>query len=282
VVERITITIRASGAHPDVLTIQDAMQQVLDYFALLSAGPKGDQGVEWSLFRATTNSPLEVTGEAVSLEPGVDVSVLARMEKAAVVEGLRAIEQGNAPDPEIWGKKRIEIAKHIYRRNLNGIGATIADFEIGEPIRVTPASAKKAVETLEHKEHLDFFEFKHAHTEIGTVEGVFDRLDSYRNHPAISIIDSRTKRTVWCLLNEKLQADLSDKARYEDFWRHSRVFVSGTIKYDKNGVISVVEARDVRKIQERKVTLEDIRDRDFTSGLSIGEYLNRLRDGTLG
>ncbi|MVT65747.1 hypothetical protein GPL21_11575 [Bradyrhizobium pachyrhizi] len=280
--EKITITVRASGAHPDVLTVQDAMQQVLDFFNLLSAGPKGDQGIEWKLSRATTNSPFEVTGEAVSLEPGVDVSVIARMEKNSVIDGLRTIERGEIPDPNVWGKKRIEIAKHIYHRNLNGIGITRVDFEIGEPIEVTPAFARKAVETLEHKEHLELYDFKRAKEEVGSIEGTFGNLDTYRGRPAISVVDNRTKRVVWCLLNSKLQTELADKARYEDFWKHSRVIVSGVIKYGKNGAIALVEARDVRKIQERKVTLEDIRDRDFTSGLSIGEYLNRLRDGTLG
>ena len=33
--ERIKIIVRASGAHPDVLTIEDAMSQVLDIFEML-------------------------------------------------------------------------------------------------------------------------------------------------------------------------------------------------------------------------------------------------------
>jgi len=47
--ERITITVRASGAHPDVLTIQDAMRQVLDIFELLTSGSASLPGIEWKL-----------------------------------------------------------------------------------------------------------------------------------------------------------------------------------------------------------------------------------------
>ena len=35
--ERIKITVRPSGSHPDVLTIEDAMRQVLDIFEMLEA-----------------------------------------------------------------------------------------------------------------------------------------------------------------------------------------------------------------------------------------------------
>lgn len=281
--EKITVKIRASGAHPDVLTVQDAMRQVLDIFELVSSGPNGAQGVEWKLAHATTNSPLEITGEAVSFEPAVDISVVARVQKNSTMEGLKAVEQGHIPPPEVWGEKRIEIAKKIYQRNLNGIGATVVDFEIGTPINITPAFADRAIKTLDRTRATnELYDLPHARTEIGSIDGTFGNLDSYRNHPAIAVNDRRTKRTVWCLLSEKLQAEFAAKADYEDFWKHSRVVVTGKIRYDENGKIVLLEATDVRKVESRRVSLKQIRDPDFTSGLSVADYLNRLREGTLG
>jgi hypothetical protein len=280
VAEKVTVTVRASGAHPDVLTVQDAMRQVLDIFDLLSSGPNGKQGVEWKLAMATTNSPFHLEAEAVSFEPAVDISVVARAQKHLVAEGLRAIANGIVP--EYWEPKRLEIAKQVYRRNLNGVGSTIIDFEIGEPIQVTPVFAEQAIEVLDQKTISNLYDLPVGKEEVGSVEGAFAQLSSYRNNPALAIIDSRTKKTIWCLLNEKLQADLSDKARYEDFWKHSRVIVSGRLRYDKNGTIALVEADDIQRIESRVVNLNTIKNPNFTSGLSTSEYLHRFRDGSLG
>lgn len=278
--EKLTVTIRASGAHPDVLTIQDAMHQVLDIFNLLSSGPDGKQGVEWKLTKATTNSPLHLEGEAVSFVPAVDISVVARAQKKLVADGLREIANGDVP--EYWDSKRLDIAKRVYKRNLNGIGATIIDFEIGEPVQVTPAFAERAIRTLEQTTVSGLYEIPTIRSEVGSVEGVFAHLSPYRNQPALAIIDDRTERTVWCILSEKLQAQLSDKARYQDFWKHSRVIVSGKIRYDKHGAISIVDANDIQRVESRVVHLSDIKNINFTTGLTTGEYLDRFRDGALG
>jgi hypothetical protein len=280
VTEKVSVTVRASGAHPDVLTVQDAMRQVLDIFDLLSSGANGKQGVEWKLAMATTNSPFHLEAEAVSFEPAVDISVVARAQKHLVAEGLLAIANGIVP--EYWEPKRLEIAKRFYRRNLNGVGATIIDFEIGQPIQVTPVFAEQAIEALDQKTMSNLYDLPVGKEEVGSVEGAFAQLSSYRNNPALAIIDSRTKKIIWCVLSEKLQADLSDKARYEDFWKHSRVIVSGRLRYDKNGTIALVDADDIQRIESRVVNLNTIKNPNFTSGLSTSEYLDRFRDGSLG
>jgi hypothetical protein len=280
VAEKVTVTVRASGAHPDVLTVQDAMRQVLDIFELLSSGHGGKQGVEWKLAKATTNTPFFLEGEAVSLLPAIDISVIARVQKHSVAGGLREIASGVVPND--WEPKRLALAKSIYRRNLNGVGSTTIDFDIGDPIQVTPAFAELAVQTLEKKIGSDLYSLPVAREEIGSVEGVFAQLGPYRNNPALAIIEGKTRKTIWCLLSDRLQADLSDKARYEDFWKHSRVIVSGRIRYDKNGSITLVDANDVRRIEPRLVTLSRLKNSNFTSGLTTSEYLDRFRDGALG
>ena len=65
---QVTVIVRPSAAHPDVLSVQDAMRQVLDFFDLLTPEETDGGGLVWNLTLASTNSPLTVVGEAVSGE----------------------------------------------------------------------------------------------------------------------------------------------------------------------------------------------------------------------
>lgn len=273
-VERIKITVRASGAHPDVLTVQDAMRQVLNFFEMLENVP----GVEWKLAKASTNSPLYIEGEAVSLEPSVDVTVVARAQKQNLAKNLREITSGRfPPDPDF----PIKSARKFLARNLNGIGLTEIDLEIGEPIIVTPRVAQDAIHVLEGRPSA-LFEARRVREEVGSVEGTLQDVGTHYNIPAVRIIDSRTKDAVWCRLSVELQSQFQDKTTYADVWQHRRVIVRGRLRYDEDGDLEVVLATDIRRIDAQKVSLEAIRDPNFTSGLSVIEYLNRFRDGTLG
>ena len=272
--ERIKITVRASGSHPDVLTIEDAMRQVLDIFEMLESMP----GVEWKLISASTNSPLQVEAEAISFEPSVDVTVVARAQKQNLATNLREITRGEPPsDPEF----KTTIARRFLSRNLNGVGSTEIDLDIGAPITVTPRVAQDALNVLEKK--LDaLFDTVSTRDEIGSIEGTLSDVGTHYNLPAAKIIDTRNKKEVWCRLSAALQEEFQDKATYKDVWQHRRVIVSGRIKYDKDGNILYVVASDIRRIESREVSLEAIKDPGFTGGLPIGEYLDRFRDGTLG
>jgi hypothetical protein len=280
VAEKVTVTVRASGAHPDVLTVQDAMRQVLDIFDLLSDGPEGNQGVQWKLARASTNTPFYAEGEAVSLEPAVDVSVIARAQKQLVAQGLRELAEGVLP--EAWDSKRLNTAKRLYQRNLNGVGATDIDFQNVATVTVTPIFAEQAIEALGAKPSLGLFDLPRGREEIGSLEGSFAHLSTYRNQPAMAIIESRTKALVWCVLSQDLQAKFSDKAAFEDFWHHSRVIVRGRIRYNNSSAILFAIANDISRVESRAVPLSAIRDPGFTGGLSVSDYLDRFRDGAFG
>ncbi|WP_338826688.1 hypothetical protein [Bradyrhizobium sp. 27S5] len=275
--EKVTVTVSASGAHPDVLTVQDAMRQVLDVFDLLTAG---DTAVEWRLSRASTNSPFYAEGEAVSFEPAVDITVVARAQKQFVADGMREIAAGHIPSG--WDDKRLKTAKRLYERNLNGVGATKVDFQQGGEIVLTPRFARLAVAVLSASPTLSLYDFPRTKGEVGSIEGVFAHLSTYRNQPAIGVVESRTKAIVWCVLSPALQAKFADKADFEDFWKHSRVQVRGRIRYTPSRAISFVVAEDIGRIETKAVPLTTIRDADFTGGLSINEYLERFREGVVG
>ena len=274
--ERIKITIRASGAHPDVLTVEDAMRQVLDIFELLQSAP----GVEWKLTKATTNSPFCMEGEAVSFEPSVDVSVVARAEKVALARNLRDLISGAPPaDPDF----QIKTARQMLARNLNGVGATEIDFEQGEPVLITPRIADEAIRVLDHPRAVgSLYDFATPRDEVGSVEGTLQSVGAHWNHAAIRIVETRTGRAIPCRLSAELTKQFADKATFADVWQHRRVIVRGRIKRDTDGHIEYVLANDLRRIETTEISLEQLADRNFTGGLSIVEYLNRFRDGTLG
>lgn len=275
--ELVKITVRASEAHPDVLTVQDAMRQVLDIFAMLQGD---DAGVEWKLLRASTNSPFHIEGEAVSFIPNVDISVIARAQKTALARNLREVVSGRTPnDPEF----EIKTAKGLLARNLNGIGSTEIDLGLGEPIVVTPTVARVAIQALDRSPATsDLFEMPHPRDEIGSIEGKLLTLGTHWNHPAVLVQEGLSKVRVWCRLSADLAKTFESKTSFQDVWQHRPVRVRGRIKFDQSGNYDYVLASDIIRLEERSVSLETIRDPDFTSGLSIVEYLDRFRDGALG
>ena len=135
---------------------------------------------------------------------------------------------------------------------------------------------------LDKKSPSTLYDIVRPREEIGAVEGTLAQLGNHWNIPAIRIRDARTKLFVWCRLSAGLQREFEGKTTFDDVWKHRRVRVRGRIKYDTDGAIDYVLASDLQKIEERQVSLESIRDTEFTDGLSIVDYLDRFRDGSLG
>lgn len=271
--ERIKITVRPSGAHPDVLTIEDAMRQVLDIFDMLEEAP----GVHWKLISATTNSPLQIEAEAVSFEPSVDVTVVARAQKQHLSRNLVALTKGEAPADDEF---KIAVARRFLARNLNGVGVTEIDLAMGDTITVTPRIAEAAMKILQKRTDDLFSQTNVAREEVGSVEGTLSDIGTHYGHPAAKII-VRGKE-LWCWLSDELQDQLYDKATYKDVWQHKRVIARGRIRYGQDRQITYVVANDIRRIEARDVSLDEIKDPNFTGGLAIGEYLDRFREGLLG
>jgi len=255
------------------------MRQVLDVFELLTSGAGEHPGVEWNLVSASTNSPLRIEAEAVSLAASVDVTVIARAQKQHLAKNLKAIRSGQLPDDNAGF--RVPVAKRILKRNLNGVGITEIDLQIDEPIVLTPTLARDAIHILAKKPRGTLYDFPSPRDEIGSVEGRLQDVGTITNSAAVRI-ETRDGDLVWCRLSAELQKDFEDKATFNDVWRHRRVIVHGRIEYDVDGEIDYVRADDIMRIEEREIPLTAIRDPSFTGGLSIGDYLERFREGTLG
>lgn len=281
-VEKVTVTVRASGAHPDVLTVQDAMRQVLDFFDLLSPEEENQDQVAWRLSYASTNSPFTAQGEAVSLLKDVDVTVIARIQKAELVRNLAALDKGELPT-RFKEKKSSEILKNLLRRNLNGVGSTeIKLFDDMPPLVITPRVAEIVLNNLEIKENIIptiDLRFGRAREERGSLDGYFLDVGFHYNQPAIKIFERKSRSVIWCRVDQSMRDQIASEADYNDVWNRQRIRVKGRIRYDRDGRIVQVIATKIERITSNNTRLEDILDVDFTGGLSATEYLDLLREG---
>lgn len=278
------ITVQAPGDRPDVLDIRDAMQQVLDFFDLLTADEDKDSLV-WNLTLATTNSPFHAEAEAVSATPGVDVRAVAAARINEASEFMSALGRGEAPRRPM-GNRRRSAAKRVWRRNTAGIGKTVVTFDIPKvaDVVVTPSIAAIALETSAREERVefDYLPVARERTEHGSIEGVLVDVGSDYNQPAIRIVERKSGREIACRVDQSVIDEIARAASFRDVWERRRVRVRGKIVFDQQGKVVRVYARSITPIMPRTMTLRDIEDTDFTGNLTTSEYIEKLRDGTLG
>jgi hypothetical protein len=274
---RVRIVIRPSGSHPDILTIRDAVDQVRDIFDLAE---NDDPSVTWKLVSATTNTPLTIAAELVAMDPHIsptELAALANERTRELKEGLEALERG-AIIPSWSRGGKANTLKRLLNRSLNGIGRT--DVQINdEPERetITPQAAQRALRAIDAAPEVD-----RARAEIGSVEGEYLEIGTHHAHPAIKLRERKTGADIWCWVSEGDLERFSELVKAVDVWRHKRVRARGKILYDRNGEILHVEAHDAQLTEVPRVRLDEVRDTNFTGGLSVSEYLNRLREGDLG
>jgi hypothetical protein len=278
------ITVQAPADRPDVLDIRDAMQQVLDFFDLLTADEDKDSLV-WNLTLATTNSPFHAEAEAVSTSPGVDVRAVAATRINEASEYMAAFGRGEVPRRQI-GKRRHNAAQKVWRRNTAGIGKTVVTFDIPRAVDVivTPTSAAVALEASarEDKAEFDYLPVERERTEHGSIEGVFVDVGTDYNQPAIRVIERKSGKVIACRVDQSVIEEIEQAVSLRDVWEHRRVRIRGKIAFDQQGKIIRVYARSILPVKPRKMTLRDIEDNSFTGGLTITEYVEKLREGALG
>ncbi|MBZ9843884.1 hypothetical protein [Mesorhizobium sp. CA5] len=283
--DRIVITVRPTVSDDKLLSVTDAMQQVLDHMKLFEVAQQslGDphSRFEWRLEKASTNSPFTVVAVAQASNPSVNVSAMAKRVKAEVSGGLRSLMTRGAP-PQWMTQETFAIAKGIFARNLNGIGETDIDFEDGDLISITPELAKAGINTLEAFNVMDFEQSIAARQSFGEIEGVMLAAGRYRNRAAIQI-RNELYGFIWCNLSEDLVLRFGDEHSMSDIWKGKTVGVYGRLNYAAGGKLQSIEALDVREIEFAPlVKLEAILDPDFTAGMDPYEYLERLHEGRLG
>jgi hypothetical protein len=120
--------------------------------------------------------------------------------------------------------------------------------------------------------------------ELGSIEGTAKTIDRDGRGRLLLWIHVRlTGDDVRCFVSGEAATEVG-RRQIRDVWRGRRVAVYGVLHYKGLGKLNYIDAIKVRfqLIKPPAVSLEQIKDPNFTGGLSIGEYLDRLRDGTLG
>lgn len=285
--EKLVIKIDGPGVHPDRMTVQDVFTHVLELFQLVNESDSEARGeIQWRLVSASMNSPFTVIAEAVAVRPDVQVDAVARRQKSAFRRNYDEVRRGRVPHDWAHAKTR-ETVTRVLNRNRNGIGLTVIADSLSmagtkdQPqteIVITPEVANQAAVAGVAESQTPI----RAKTQIGSLEGVLLQVASFYGNPAIQIRERKTGAEVWCVVPEAFQHEIAESTSLEDVWRGNRVVVRGKIMFGTDRAISRVEATSVRRVEPKHVSEDQIADKEFTGGLSVTEYLERLRDGYLG
>ena len=275
--ERFTIIVAPPSRDHVRLTVEDAMRQVLDAMQLLqlSGGDKSDH-IVWRLIRANTNSPFTVVSEAQPHQSGVDVDYLARRQKSGFEQNCRSLQAGQLP--EAWAdNKAREVAIGFIERSRNGVSKTRIILDPDNEVEFTPSIAAHAAVAFAEPEVLEV----KPQTRYGSIEGTFVNVGQHYNQPAIQVRERLTGKQIWCLVDDEHRRRISEKANFDDVWANRRVRIRGTLEYDKAGHLQRVHVGHMTHVMPRHVQTDEIRDPDFTDGLSPSDHVNRLREGCI-
>jgi len=278
----VQITIEASPEHPEILTVQDALQQVLDFFNLLT--DDSDPNVEWKLTLASTNSPLTVQGEPVDMRTYAGAFGAVEDRVAIVQRNFERVAHGLNFD-DSFPKEKLVAAKRILKRNTNGIGVTSARFSNEEsPVVIAAATARNyfsQVEAPAQSLHSYLFS-RTSRREQGSIEGRIASIGTDYGNPALRLIEHKSGREISCQIDHASADELADRIKAKDAWDKRRVRIRGTLNYGDDGKVFRVVGGSIAFINPAEVDIGSLADDTFTEGDSVHDYLNRLRDGNFG
>jgi hypothetical protein len=259
------------------------MRQVLDFFELLS-DQAGAERLAWSLTLASTSSPFTSEAEAVSVHDGTDIEALAADRLAIASDFMGSLQRGDRPTHRM-SRRQLDAARRIFERHADGIGKTSLDFHLPrkQPLEITPEQAQVALQAAARLETptLEYVPEHRQREEYGSIEGTLIDVGTHYGKPALRIVEKKTGREIVCRAESSAVDEIATKANISDVWRQERVSIRGRLYFNDAGQIFRVDARSVEKIAPRMVSIEEIKDKNFTNGLSIGDYLSRWREGDL-
>ncbi|NBC34377.1 MAG: hypothetical protein GVY13_16995 [Alphaproteobacteria bacterium] len=278
----IKITVKGTEEHREILNIQDAMRQVLDFFDLLSVS--NEKHVVWNLTNAATNSPFTVEGEPIDLRTGASAFRLVEHNIAAVEMGFERILAGQ-DFGECLPREKLETARRIIKRTTNNLGSTLFQFRHEkQPIEISRNIAERYMAEIEEKEislHSYLFSTT-SRKEYGSVEGRIVELGSDYDEPAVQLQEQKSGRILSCRVDPQQRDELAHALKAGDVWDRRRVRIRGVLNYDDRGRIIRVFNGHISHIDEKRVAEETLKDPTFTENFTTREYLDRLREGDFG
>jgi len=279
---RVKFTVEPSEGCHDVLTIQDAFQQALDFFDLLT--DEMDRNVVWKLEMASTNSPFTCEGEPVDRRTWAGAHHAVRKRVEIVERNFDRISRGLDFD-ESFPRSKVDTARKMLRRNTNGIGLTRAQFSPDRLMKnISQYDARRYFDEVEEpiKSLHSYLFSRTSRKEQGSIEGRIIDIGTDYQFPATHLEEHRTGRTVWCRISTASSESLAEQIKAGDAWNHKRVRVRGTLNYDAQGrPIRIVDGTVVF-IDVPEPDLAQIQDTRFTEGYNVREYLDRLQENEFG
>ena len=278
---KVRVVVYPSGGSDDALTVKDAMEQVLDYFALLTKAdarlPGSNVQVVWRLESASTNSPFTVEARPISSDPEVPIERRAVNAAQALHVGLNQLVRGEGKP--IWFDQDAEkVMRRILGRQINGVSRT--DFiasEASGPVVLDARLARKANVFLDLKAAEEASKLEDlSRKEHGSIEGQAIGLSTHYAKPALVIRERLSGREVKCVLPASQADEIGAQHQWKDVWGNQRVVVTGVCHFDKTGDLVRIEADSVVKVGGRDVPLSEFQDANFSDGLSPQEHLDLL------
>ena len=279
--DTVTIVIHPSGTDVDNLTVADAMQQVLDYFFLLSKAelrdPSSGATLVWRLERASTNSPFTVEAAPISSHPGVSIERQAAQVITAFQEGVDDVLHARTKPAWMDGESQ-QAFKRILERSLNGIGRT--DFISGYqklPTTIDHRTARRA------QNYLDVVSTEEAllvqdltRKEYGSVDGHVTDATTWYDRPAFRMRVRLSGANVICVISKTLVDTIGDAHRWSEVFKKQRVLVSGLCHYNADGNLTRIDVDSITEIKGRDVSISELRDKNFNGGSTPAEHLRLI------
>jgi hypothetical protein len=284
--DRVVITIHPTVSDAGLLSVADAMQQVLDSMRLFEDAQTAlgtpNESFEWKLEKASTNSPFTVVAIAQPVNHSVDISVAVSRVKQNVSDGIRDLIERGATAP--WMTQgSVAIATNIFARNRNGIGETSIEFDVDNVVSIKRQQAEAGIRAIESINVMMLDQDIPARVSFGEIEGVMVAVGRYRNRPSLQI---RTELYgfIWCPLQERLIDQFGSEHAMREVWDGKTIAVQGRINYAVGGrKIALIDTFDIREITAAPpLDLSTVLDPNFTSGMDPHEYLEKLHEGQLG
>lgn len=280
--EKVKIKIQPSGGVSTSLTVEDAMQQVLDYMDMLRAADlsKPSEKIIWRLESASTNSPLEVTAFATGYDPSIAIGLQARQSAERVSNSIETLEKGGSI-PDWMDDTTVHTAERFLKRNMNGIGRTDIAINDAPPKTIVHGTAKVALLTIEKSRIQNQLEKPDwTRTEFGAVEGEIIAATSHYSKPAIIIRERLSGDKIHCILSDELASIVGPSHKWQEAWEQRRFTINGELHYNEAGNLTKINALSLDEIQFHNVNLNKIRKLDLIESISVDELDERLwKDG---
>jgi hypothetical protein len=274
--ERITIQVESNIGEDGPLTVMDTLHQFMDAFELIAAAvaqESGGEKIKWRLERLSKNSPATAVAIAYSADPSVVVGPLVYHGKRRLSSAIEDLGSGNVAP---WLRDKSNLAKSLLRRNLNGIGRTIFDFDDDAPRTVlVEKNSRRALKSIESFE-ANKDEEDRSRSEFGSLDAYVAEAKTYHGKPAIYVKDRLSGRIVPCVLNDRLAEHVGQTHSWHDTWSGKRVRVKGQLFFDKSGQISRISAIGLEDVAMKQIELRKLQDLNILQGKSPVEHLDSI------